>query len=214
MPQNKNYRGGALKFDLSLGQFSLAGGHTAGLDADANGVFHPFWVDNRTGVAQVWTAPVTINRKAMRNGESELATLNDVSERVIVKYTNPTYDARTGRLTVDLQLQNTSEDTILLPLKLRVIALTSAGMGVPTIVGADNGMDGAGAVWDLEKMLVDQKLKPKEKSLVRRLEFHIAQTAPLSDAAIRMRGWGALELVHIEARLLANVQAKEFATER
>jgi len=214
MPQNQNYRGGALKFDLSLSQFSLAGGHTAGMDADANGVFHPFWVDNRTGVAQVWTAPVTINRKAMRNGESELATLRDVSERVIVQYTNPTYDAKTGRLGVDLQLQNTSEDTILLPLKLRVIALSSAGMGIPTIVGADNGMDGPGAVWDLEKMLVDQKLKPNEKSRVRRLEFRIAQTAPLSETVIRMRGWGALELVHIEARLLSNVQAKEFATEK
>jgi BNR/Asp-box repeat len=214
MPQNKDYRGGALKFDLGINQFNLAGGHTAGMAADANGVFHPFWIDNRTGVAQIWTTPVTINRKAIPNGDSELATLQDVSERVIVKYTNPTFDAKTGRLSVDVQLQNKSEDTILLPLKLRVIALTSAGMGIPTIVGADNGLGGAGAVWDLEKMLVDQKLNPNEKSRVRRLEFHIAQSAPLSEAAIRMRGWGALELVHIEARLLSNVQAKNSVTER
>ncbi|HKY41513.1 MAG TPA: sialidase family protein [Pyrinomonadaceae bacterium] len=214
MPPNKNYRGGALKFDLSISQFNLSGGHTAGMDADANGAFHPFWVDNRTGVAQVWTAPVTINRKAIRNGDPQLATLQDVSEKVIVKYTNPTYDTRTGRLSVDVQLQNTSTDTILLPLKLRVVALATAGLGVPTIVGADNGMDGVGAVWDLEKILVDQKLKPKEKSRVRRLEFRIAQTAPLTEAAIRMRGWGALELVHVEARLLANIQQNAPATQK
>jgi hypothetical protein len=214
MPLNKNYRGGALKFDLSISQFNLGGGHTAGMDADANGVFHPFWVDNRTGVAQVWTAPVTINGKAMVNGDPQLTTLQDVSEKVIVKYTNPIYDMRTGRLSVDVQLQNKSEDTIVLPLKLRVIALTSAGLGVPTIVGADNGLDGAGAVWDLEKVVVDQKLKPNEKSRVRRLEFHIAQSAPLSEAAIRTRGWGALELVHIEARLLGNVERKAPVTEK
>jgi BNR/Asp-box repeat len=208
MPLNKDYRGGALKFDLSISQFNLGGGHTAGMDADANGVFHPFWIDNRTGVAQVWSAPVTINRKAVRHGDLELTSLQDVSEKVILEYTNPIYDIRTGRLSVDVQLQNTSEDTILLPLKLRVIALTSAGLGMPTIVGADNGMDGVGAVWDLEKMLVDQKLKPNEKSHVRRLEFRIAQSAPLTEAAIRTRGSGALELLHIEARLLANVQRK------
>jgi hypothetical protein len=31
-------------------------GDTAGLCADADGVFHPLWIDNRTGERQVWTA--------------------------------------------------------------------------------------------------------------------------------------------------------------
>ncbi|HLK56334.1 MAG TPA: sialidase family protein [Chthonomonadaceae bacterium] len=35
-------------------------GHTSGLAADAEGVFHPLWIDNRTGVLQVWTAAVTV----------------------------------------------------------------------------------------------------------------------------------------------------------
>ena len=35
-------------------------GHTAGLAADASGVFHPLWVDNRTGVRQVFTTTVII----------------------------------------------------------------------------------------------------------------------------------------------------------
>ena len=205
-PPNKNYRGGALKFDVKISQFNLSGGHTVGLDADANGVFHPFWVDNRTGVAQVWTAPVTVHRKAVSNGDPELATLEDVSEKVILKYTNPSYDARTGRVSVDVQVQNMSEDTIILPAKLRVVGLTTANGGVPTIIGADNGLEGVGAVWDLNKILVNQKLRPNEKSRVRRLEFRLAEMPPLSEAIIRSRGWGALELVHVEARLLANVQ--------
>jgi hypothetical protein len=38
-------------------------GHTAGLAADAGGVFHPVWIDDRTGKRQVWTAAVTVGRK-------------------------------------------------------------------------------------------------------------------------------------------------------
>jgi hypothetical protein len=205
-PLNVDYRGGALKFDLRISQFNLGGGHTAGLDADANGVFHPFWVDNRTGVAQIWTAAVTVNSKAFTHGDQELETLQDVSEKVFLRYTNPTYDATTGRLGVDVHIQNTSEDTIVFPAKLRVVVLTSAGGGIPTIVGADNGFEGVGAIWDLDKVLVDQKLKPNQKSGVRRLEFLISGAPPLSEALMRSRGWGALELIHVEARLLANVE--------
>lgn len=214
LPPNKNYRGGPLKFDVNISQFNLAGGHTAGLDADANGVFHPFWIDNRTGVAQVWTAAVTVNRKAVRNGDPELSTLQDVSEKAVLTFTNPTYDAKTGRLSVDVQVQNTSEDTLILPVKLRVIALTSGSGGVLTIAGADNGVTGPGAVWDLDKVLVDQKLKPNQKSQPRRLQLHISDIPPLSEAAIRSRGWGALELLHLEARVLANVQRNTPSTQK
>jgi hypothetical protein len=35
-------------------------GDTAGLAADAGGVFHPVWIDNRTGVPQMWTATVKV----------------------------------------------------------------------------------------------------------------------------------------------------------
>ena len=35
-------------------------GDTAGLTADASGVFHPVWIDHRTGSLQVWTTTVTV----------------------------------------------------------------------------------------------------------------------------------------------------------
>jgi hypothetical protein len=37
-------------------------GDTAGMTTDRDGAFHPTWVDNRTGVLQVWTATVVIER--------------------------------------------------------------------------------------------------------------------------------------------------------
>lgn len=214
VPLNANYRGGALKFDVTISQFNLAGGHTAGLAADANGIFHPFWVDNRTGIAQVWTAPVTVNRKAVTNGDPELAELRDVSEKVILRFANPTYDFRTGNVSVNVQLHNASNDTLFAPLKLRVIAFSAAAGGIPKILGADNGKDGVGAIWDLENWLDAGALKPKESTSPRRLEFRLADMRPLDEAVIRSRGSGALELIHLEARALANLQRSVSANEK
>jgi hypothetical protein len=42
--------------------FTYMGGDTAGLAADASGAFHPVWVDNRTGIPQVWTARVVVHQ--------------------------------------------------------------------------------------------------------------------------------------------------------
>lgn len=38
-------------------------GDTAGLAADADGVFHPVWIDNRTGIPQMRTATVRVRTK-------------------------------------------------------------------------------------------------------------------------------------------------------
>jgi hypothetical protein len=36
---------------------------SAGLTADTAGVFHPLWIDDRTGVLQVWTAAVKVGKR-------------------------------------------------------------------------------------------------------------------------------------------------------
>ncbi len=41
--------------------FEHDGGHTWSMVADAGGTFHPFWVDNRTAIFQVWTASITVS---------------------------------------------------------------------------------------------------------------------------------------------------------
>ena len=38
----------------------VTSGDTAGLAASADGRFHALWIDNRTGVQQAWTAPITV----------------------------------------------------------------------------------------------------------------------------------------------------------
>lgn len=46
--------------------FAFNGGDTAGLVAAADGVFHPVWVDDRTGVPQVYTAAVKVAPRSAR----------------------------------------------------------------------------------------------------------------------------------------------------
>lgn len=38
------------------------GGDTAGLATTSDGAFHPVWIDDRTGVPQMWTATVTVQK--------------------------------------------------------------------------------------------------------------------------------------------------------
>lgn len=40
--------------------FAGNGGDTAGLAVTADGIFHPVWVDDRTGIPQAWTAAVRV----------------------------------------------------------------------------------------------------------------------------------------------------------
>jgi hypothetical protein len=48
------------RFPTETRRMYLQPGHTAGLAADTNGVFHPLWIDGRTGIRQVFTADVTV----------------------------------------------------------------------------------------------------------------------------------------------------------
>src|SRR5207244_1733849 len=64
-------------FNASRTYFGV--GDTAGMAATADGVFHAFWFDNRTGVQQLYTAPIYIDSSAVRNGSPSLSDLENVS---------------------------------------------------------------------------------------------------------------------------------------
>ncbi len=171
-------RSNVLENQIFAGRSQFMGGDYAGLAADSNGVFHPFWVDNRTGVAQVWTTTVIVNGKAIRNGSAELAELEDITDKVMIEFTNPRYDRTKNIVLADISLSNTSKATIAGPIKVRVLSLASE-FGKPEILNADNQEGRSGAVWDLTALLNDQTLKPGETSKERRIEFRLSNVRPL-----------------------------------
>ena len=195
-----------IRMSISASPWVMNGGDTAGIAADANGVFHPVWEDNRTGVAQVWTAAVVVHGRATRNGAPELATLADISRQVEldVHLSQAFYDQQANTVTVMAQVRNKSQGTLRGPVKVRVIALRSE-LAVPKIVNADNGAGGPGAVWDFTSFLPDGGLAPGESSRVRPLVFALSDLRPFRQGQeytfrenVRFR-WG---LVGIDVRVL------------
>ncbi len=177
-------------------------GDTAGMAPDASGVFHPFWIDNRTGIPQIWTAPVSVKGAVIQNGAPDLADLNEVSGIVNFKYTNISYDRAANVLNVDAQLENVSNETISGPIKVRVVSLKSS-VGIPKILDTDNEESGVGRVWDFTPLLTDNKLRPNQKSAVKHLRFSLSDLRPLKVPP--MSDWG-IGLIRMETKILGKVE--------
>jgi hypothetical protein len=173
--------GGPIAVTLSLNPFQFNGGHTGGMAATADGRFHPFWVDNRTGTAQLWTAAVTVPGGAVKNGSSELALLDDVSDAIELQTLSTDYDRKSNRLSIRVKLKNTSSQAVQGPLKLRLIDLSSQ-LGQARAENTDNGISGPGAVWTIR----GGALEPGQESSEQELAFKISDLRPFrEDKSIR-----------------------------
>jgi hypothetical protein len=162
-----------LSLNFGVSSFFGSAGHTSGLVVTADGVFHPIWQDNRTGISQLWTASVTVRGAAVKHGAEELASLTEATDRVTFDLTQVTYDRTKGIITAQMRLKNTSKDTIYAPVKARVTSLES-DLGVAQLIGAENGMTGAGAIYDLSDMLSDKQLLPDSSSHDRTLSIRVS----------------------------------------
>jgi hypothetical protein len=201
-----------LTLSVNVHAFSFSGGHYAGMAIDAAGVFHPVWIDNRTGVAQMWTAPVSVKGVAAKNGGGELATMKDVSDRTRLEMWNPEFDRARGTLTVTAALRNASRDTIRGPVKLRVVDVRSQ-LGTVMIPDAGPGMRGTGAVWDLSSLLTNATLLPDSLSATRKITFRFSDLQPYRRS---VDGDMRLQLMQVDVRVFATSvgEAKAAATEK
>jgi len=188
--------GQPLDLRLRVWGFLYTGGHTAAMAVDSNGVFWPFWFDNRTGVSQVWTASVAVAGVATKNGSPELTALDDATDKITLHLTNTFYDRSSNELTVVAELKNTSKDTLRAPVKVRVLRIESQ-VGVPVLLGADNGQAGAGAVLDFSSVLHNGWLLPDSTSGLKRLLFRLTDLRPFRQGKEFKFG-----LIDLDARVL------------
>lgn len=164
-------------------RFAFIGGDTEGLAADADGVFHALWVDDRSGVPQVWTAPITANGSAVLNGSPELARERNVTNDVTLELANASFSRSNADVSIDAYLLNTSKKPIHGPVQARLMTLTSQ-MGVPRlIVGSANGVQERGAIVDFTPSLHAGRLAPSERSNAVRLVFHLDGLRPNGTSA-------------------------------
>ncbi len=191
--------GGPVSVSLALNGFQFNGGHTGATVADAAGVFHPFWIDNRTGTSQIWTAAVTVAGTVLKNGSPELAALDDVSDKVALEIVSTDFDRKSDTLAVRVKLENTSDRTVEAPVKLRVLSMTSE-LGQPAALGTENGVPGPGAVWNLTPALPDGALKPGQETVPRLLGFRLTDLRPFRQGKTIHYG-----LVSLDARVLGRL---------
>lgn len=147
-------------------------GDTAGLQGDANGVFHAVWIDNRTGIDEIQTAPITVSGSVLKHGSSDLAALADISGRLAVDLSDIAYDAKTSVVTVQGSLRNKSKEPIRGRVAARVLSVTAENSAA-VILNSDNGVDGAGAIFDFTPLLTDGVLPPEKSSKPRTLQFRL-----------------------------------------
>ena len=190
-------RGRPLTVDLSVNGFFLSGGHTSGMAAGADDVFYPLWSDNRSGISQLWMAPIIVRGTVEKHGARELAELDDVTDKLAWETRANSFDRATGTLSVTARLRNTSSDTLRGPLKVRVVRLTSQ-LGTPSIVAATNGTGGIGAIWDFGGAIPAAGLLPDSTTAVKTLTFRLSSVRPLRPA--RQSPGFTSGLLHFEAR--------------
>jgi hypothetical protein len=152
----------------------LDAGHTAGLAADAGGQFHAAWIDNRTGMHQVWGTSIDVTGPVGPVGADAIAGLEDVGGKVELTIGTTTYDDKAHSVTMQVRLRNNSRDTLRTPMKVLVTQLSSQ-FGVPRIVGSDNARDGVGAVWDFTSLVPQGGLPPRGETQPGTLRFRLEQ---------------------------------------
>jgi hypothetical protein len=191
---------------VSLQSFYTSGGHTTGLAVDADGTFHPTWIDNRTGTAQLWTSTVKVEGAVLKHGATELTELEDVSKHVTFELSNTELDRASGKLTVTARLKNTSKHTIEGPVKVRVLTL-EAGIGVPRITSADNGESGTGAIWDFSSQVTGGSLGSMKLSEPRTLTFQVSDLR-----AIKPGREYSGRIINLDTRVFAKLRKEDAKT--
>jgi hypothetical protein len=153
-------------------------GDTREMVTTADGTFHPFWTDNRTGIYQLWTARVTVHGEAIRNGAKELANLTDVTPLTDLRFRNVRYDRFAHVVKVDAMVHNRSKQTVYGPFKTRVVSLDSP-WGIIEIEGATNGVRGRGAILNLGGSGSDRVLLPDSLAKPVTLTFSVRNPKPV-----------------------------------
>lgn len=180
----------------------FTGGDYSGMAADAAGVFHPVWADDRTGVSQMWTARISV-----RGVVHEVASESDAPKYVLPasvqlppvpevigyhvfppsvddsgsvprlgRISDVRYDAEAQTFSFNLSLTNASERAMRGPWRLYVEEVRSSYATV-SLECTDNGALTAGAMW-LFRGARDDALQPAALSAPRRIILRFRRERP------------------------------------
>jgi hypothetical protein len=163
-----------------------------GMAAGADGAFHAFWIDNRSGTGELYTARVAVEGTVAKP-EDLLGPLSDITSALELQFTSSVWDPKTRTVALEYQFLNTSNDTIVGPAKMQVTELTSQ-FGVPS-VWADGRLVGrAGSIIiDISRIIPSGGLLPGQTSLSQRLSVKLERVIeiPAVQVGITVKVYGS-----------------------
>ena len=174
-----------LRIIVSESRSYFKGGDTAGLASGADGTFHAVWIDNRTGVPQVWTAPIKVGGNVVGRIEQGFSNVvNDpaggkkqesrgpenITNRVIFEFSEGRYDSKTETFFIRVHLLNTSSNTFMGRLVVTVRQLRPVWA---EIINADNHKPGKDAIFDFSSLLTKNRLAPGERTRGKLIKIHV-----------------------------------------
>jgi len=129
------------------------GGDYLPITSDANGDFHVFWADDRTGSYQVWTARVKVDRQGKSGTTTKDLIETDISSQVEVMLDAMLRLTPADVTELPIRLRNKSGRSIYGPIKIEVESYTSPYDTPSDILNSNNGKTGVGAAFDYTKAI-------------------------------------------------------------
>jgi hypothetical protein len=140
----------------------MSGGHTQGLVADANGVFHAGYISSETGAGEIWHTSFTVSPTSSIVD----ARADDLTRRVTVQLAKPVIDPVAKTLTVTATLKNISKDPVTGPVTIVLDELSSTLLTNIRAQNSDNKTPSRGAAWTFNDALIASGKESAPKTLV------------------------------------------------
>lgn len=130
---------------------SQHGDHSS-MVADANGIFHPVWVGDSTGVPQAWSIAITATGKITKR--------SDVTAETALEFGEHKFDESSGAISINVRVINKSKKSIVGPLVVDVLYNNWFMERLRIIKNADNSWIGSGATWAFKSTRKDGLIQP------------------------------------------------------
>jgi hypothetical protein len=147
------------------------GGDTQGLDADSDGVFHLAWLNGESGVMQLWSGAIVVDRNALPPAPPKR---EDLSSMLQFELSQGKVDFNNHVISVNVRLLNPTKQAVEGPFTVVLDDYWEGNFQNLKVGNADNKIPGLGAAWNFS----ESTLQPNQKSPERTLRWDFTGDPP------------------------------------
>jgi hypothetical protein len=150
------------------------GGDTQGLVAGPDGVFHSAWINGESGVMQLWSKEITLDKTATLRSSATPQPRRDLSRDLTLEVSQPSINIATHTVSVRARLRNSLPVTIDGPFTIVLEDIAGALKDLRAL-NADNGRPGKGAAWEFPPS-GNTSLRSQQESAAKVLRWEFSGT--------------------------------------